>query len=226
MNRRPILFGVFPVLAFASALAGCGGKTQMRLQIRPREVTPDERALAVSRLPEGFREGLTGNGSEIAEQLGLPVWAFDFTGGPFGCWIDIAEEGQQTFPSPHPRNSATRIRCEGEQGVLLFWFLPRTTPQMPQHLKDRFLKNTPEVPDLFVGLATNGDATLNMGRYPGRDKPSVPLWFGWKEAAVRTQAEVALLRPEGSATVLRIEATERGAEGRPRKVTLSLTVVK
>jgi hypothetical protein len=226
MNLPPIPFGILIVMALASAVAGCGKGKQTSLEITPREVRSAELIYAVSELPAGFREGLSGSEPEMAKQLGLQVWAFDFKGGPFGCWIDIEEKGQQTAISPFPRSATARIGCEGEEGVLLFWFLPRTTPQMPQHLKDRFLSNTPKVPNLFIALDCNGKKTLDMSQYDNPDKPIVPLWFGWKEAEARTQAHTAVLEPEKLATILMIEATEREAAGSPKKVKLSLTVVK
>lgn len=225
MNLRLNVAGLLPVLAVALA-AGCKERGQPTPEVKPRDATPAERAHAVAQLPAGFREGLAGPESEVARQLGLQVWAFEFKGGPFGCWIDLAEDGQQTARSPHGRNPQTRIGCDGDEGVLLFWFLPRTTPQMPQPLKDRLLGNTPQVPNLFVGLATNGKKTLDMSQYDNPDKPIVPLWFGWKDADVREQPRGATLKPGEAADVLVIEATEKGAEGKPRKVKLSLTAVK
>jgi hypothetical protein len=226
MKLRMNTAGIIPILGFAIAAAGCRERTQTSLEIKPREVTPAERVQAVAQLPIGFREGLAGPESEIAKQLGLQVWAFEFKGGPFGCWIDIEEDGQQTAKSPYPRSPESWIGCEGKEGVLLFWFLPRTTPQMAQHLKDRFLGNTPQVPNLFIALATNGKNTLDMSQFDNPDPPIVPLWFAWKDADVREKPRGATLKPGETATILLIEATEKGAGGRPRNVKLSLTAVK
>src|SRR4051794_9138512 len=205
MKMRMSNVAVIPFLGLAIVAAGCRAETRTSLEIKPRDVTPDERAHAASQLPGGFREGLAGPDSEIAKQLGLQVWAFEFKGGPFGCWIDIEEEGQQTARSPHPRNPQTRIGCEGEEGVLLFWFLPRATPQMPQHLRERFLANAPQVPNLYGGLASNGKKTLDMSKYDNPDKPVVPLWFAWKDADVREQPRGATLKTGELAAILLIE---------------------
>src|SRR4051812_28419362 len=109
MHWRQLSATFILVVGLALALAGCRGGTAKTLTIAPREATADEVAQAVARLPGGFREGLAGADADVAKQLGLRVWAFDFHGGPFGCWIDIDEEGQKTAASPHARNAATRI---------------------------------------------------------------------------------------------------------------------
>ena len=84
---------------------------------------------------------------------------------------------------------------------------------MLQHLKDRFLKNVTQVPNLFVALDTNGKKTLDMSQYDNPDTP-VPLWFEWNGADVREQPRAATLKSGESATILLIEATEKGAEGK------------
>ena len=97
---------------------------------------------------------------------------------------------------------------------------------MPQHLKERFLANKPQVPNLFIALTTNGKNSLEMSQYDNPDKPIVPLWFTWKDADVREKPLGATLKPGESATILQIEATEKGAAGKPRNVKLLLTAVK
>jgi hypothetical protein len=226
MRLRQMTVGVIPILGLAIVAGGCQRAGQTSLEIKPRDVTPAERARAVSLLPSGFRQGLAGSEDEIAQQLGLQIWAFEFKGGPFGCWIDIEEVGQQTATSPYPRNPVSRVSCEAEEGALLFWFLPRTTPQMPQHLKDQFLKKAPQIPNLFIALATNGKKVLDESQYGNPRKPIVPLWFAWKDADVREQPHAVMLKPGESATILGIEATEKGAVGKPRGVRLSLAAVK
>ena len=52
----------------------------------------------------------------FARQLGLQAWAFDFTGGPFGCWIDIEETGQHTAPSPYELLRTDNTRRDGADG--------------------------------------------------------------------------------------------------------------
>jgi hypothetical protein len=97
---------------------------------------------------------------------------------------------------------------------------------MPQHLKDRFLENTPQVPNLFIALSTNGKTHLGTSEYDDPHKPIVPLCFGWKDADVREQPNGATLKREETAAILLIEAMEKGVEGRRKSVKLSLTVVK
>jgi hypothetical protein len=210
-----------PFLA-AAALTGCREPAKL-FDIKPRDARPDEVGQALAGLPKNFREGLTGTDAEIARQLGLQAWAYDFTGGPFGAWIDIEEEGQQTAKSPMPKNGTMRLNCDAEAGVLLFWLQPRTTRDMSPELKKRMLADKPPVPNLFIGLTTNGKPTLDLSRYDNPDQPIEPLWFGWKLATVETDRDVATLKDGQEKVILEIRATEANT---PRKAKLVLTVVK
>jgi hypothetical protein len=227
MSWRTVALGIGIVVALVVIVVIYQQVTQPTvLEIRPREVTADEVQYAVSELPAAFREGLSGSEAEVAKQLGLRDWAFDFTGGPFGCWIDIEETGQQTAgPLPSRKHPEMTINCDGKEGVLLFWFQPRITPQIPQPLKERFLGNKTGPPDLCLALDTNGKKTLRMANYGKPATPIVPLWFGWKDAEVKEQLDPVILKAAQTATILVIEATEKDVSN-PRRVKLFITAVK
>ena len=226
MNRGTVAWGSGSLLGLTLLAGGCRKTAAPAvLEIQPREVSPDELKYAVTQLPTGFRDGLSGSEAEIAKQLGLRVWAFDFKGGPFGAWIEIEETGQQTAQSPFARTPGMTLRCDGEEGMLLFWFQPRITQQMAQPLKDRLLGNEPQVPNLFVAVETDGKRTMRMEQHGNPDKPVVPLWFGWKEAELTEQASPATLNSGEYAAILLIEATEKIADN-PRRAKLVFTVQK
>jgi hypothetical protein len=227
MSRRTVIWGSVILLGVALGVGVYLLATPPTvLEIQPREVTPEERQYAAGELSANVRKGLSGSEADAADQLGLLIWAFDFKGGPFGCWIDFEETGQQTATSPMPRKYPNMLlTCDGKEGTLLLWLQPRTTPQMPQQLKDRFLRNEPQIPDLSIGMDSSGHKALRMADY---EKPSgaiTPLWFGWKEAGVKEHLSPATLKPEQTATILLIEATEKNTSN-PRQVKLILTARK
>jgi hypothetical protein len=204
------------------AIGFCGCWKIPVLKITPRDPTAEEIKHAITQLPEGFRDALPDTNPAQAARLDLNVWAFDFEGGPFNLIIEtIGAESNDKVNMREPR-----LRCEGERGRLLIWLQPRDSSKMAPELRDRFRPNKPQVPNLVVGIDSNDQQTLRATTsFGSRDKPLVPLWFGWKRADVHESKSPATLKVGEVASILRLEATEKDVE-KPRKIILSFQAAK
>jgi hypothetical protein len=65
---------------------------------------------------------LTGN--QLAEMLGIPVWAFSFSGGPVECWVEISEVGQKTMPTRLPEKGTLGqgLGAKESEGTIVIWW--------------------------------------------------------------------------------------------------------
>lgn len=201
---------------FMAAVGLCGCWKVPMVKVTPGEATDEEIKHVISELPEGFRAAQPDTSPVSAKKLDLHVWAFDFDGGPFNMVIEtIGGE-----PSDRLNYREPRLHIDGERGRLLIWLQPRESPKMAAELREKFHSNKPQVPNLSFGIEANGRLATRADNYGKLNEPVVPLWFGWKDADVKASLTPVALKVREVASVLRIEACEKGVPS-PRKIIVS-----
>jgi hypothetical protein len=167
-------------------------------------------------LPEVFWKGISDE--DLARELNLRVWAFDYQGGPIACRVDVEETGQDTMKrlgkkSLHAglddRNGPSH--WEAKEGRICL-SMRRTLSQRMVKIGNQLGRDgsSEAVVEEFTGPRKSGTT--------GYDFPF--LWFHWDGATLKE--EVGKLSPvaDEEVTVFTVEATELTQDAKPRKVKL------
>jgi hypothetical protein len=220
----PRVLGPAGLLGLILVVGGC--RKPVAMHFEPAQVQPEELRHVLSELPAPFRQDLAGTDEERARDLGLRVWALEYSGGPILCWLSVEETGQRTFAlSNFPDSARTSYQgSDAESGRILLWLQPRASREMNPQVKQRLGRNEPQVPNLVLGFDIAGAPKIRASDFGSG--PVVPLWFGWDEAALNEVSRPLTLTSGGEATMLLVEATEgKPREGvPPRTVKLALKV--
>ncbi len=140
---------------------------------------------------------------ELADFLGITIWAFAYDGGAPRCWVEVFEEGQKTVTQPRILDvKASPQTRDGVGGKILLFLRPGNV-------------------ELRINSSVaRGGAGIDLSRDA--------LWWGWKGrsgSTTRLERPVAL-KPGQEITLLRHdmgEAKETAADpSKPRKVRLLL----
>ena len=70
-------------------------------RVRPVALTAEDWKTALPReYPAVLRRGMSDE--QLAKDLDLQAWAFEFNGGPLYCWLEFEESGQKTVAPSLP----------------------------------------------------------------------------------------------------------------------------
>jgi hypothetical protein len=165
----------------------------------------DGRAQTGSQPPkqgQTFANGVV-EAEELADFLGITIWAFVYDGGAPRCWVEVIEEGQKTVSQPKILDTkASAQGPDGPGGKILLFLRPGNI-------------------ELRINSAVSrGGAGIGLAQDA--------LWWGWKGSSgssTRLQRPVAL-KPGQEVTLLRHdmeEAKETAKDPKkPRRVRLLL----
>jgi hypothetical protein len=211
-----------PAVPFLLGASTPANDIPMNLEIGTRPPTGAELKRAVTDVLGEFHLDLPGSSEEIAKQLGLRLWAFDFNGGPFGCWTEMDDSGER---SRDPSREGATVPCDSKTGTLLVWLQPRVTQQMPVDLRNKLLSNKPAVPNMVLVIEANDKSIDRYEDNRNSKTPIVPLWFGWKDVDLKELVERKTIKPGEAASLVRIFAKEKDAAN-PRSASFQLMIKK
>lgn len=188
-------------------------------RVRPVALTGEDWKSALPReYPAGLRQGMSDE--QLAKDLDLQAWAFEFNGGPLYCWLEFEESGQKTVATDLEFGSIVPGSWDVPKGRMVF-SVGRGASERMKGITQKVSKD-----------ADPGAVTFNLrlrdpaGGKSGSHQSSLggsPLWFGWsgeKEFIVR--ADPIAAAGEGEVlTLLRVECTESN----PAKKDMSRRVV-
>jgi hypothetical protein len=142
---------------------------------------------------------------ELAEFLGITIWAFAYDGGAPRCWVEIHEDGQKTVSQPKVLEVRAGGPANGAGGKILLFL-------RPGNLELRLNSSV-----------SRGGAGISLSREA--------LWWGWKASTgstTRLERPISL-KPGQEVTLLRHDIEEAKETARdpkkPRKVQLLLKAV-
>ncbi len=138
---------------------------------------------------------------ELADFLGITIWAFAYDGGAPRCWVEVIEEGQKTVSQPKILDvKANPQATDGAGGKILLFLRPGNV-------------------ELRINSAVSrGGAGIGL--------PQDALWWGWKGSsgsstrlerpvALKAGQEVTLLRHEMEEAEGDGQGPEEAAQGEP-----------
>lgn len=183
-------------------------------RVRPTELTPEDRKAALPRTyPDQLRQGMSDE--QLATDLDLRAWAFDYTGGPLRCWLEFEEAGQTTMARRLPSEVHGEYECDAAEGHVVFSIGRNASDRMKAILQKLGKDAHPE--SVGINLVFRSPGHGKSGNF-GSSHGSSPLWFGWPGGAkaFTVQAPTIDTAIEGeSLTLLRIECVEPNpAEGK------------
>jgi hypothetical protein len=189
--------------------------------------TEEEEAALVSHLPEQIRK-LFGNDFNCFSDLEGKAWAFEYTGGPVRCWLEIEETGQSTAPKRYPPpapDGPGEWEGKGAKGRIVLWMRRDGSERVNQVLR-RAGRDPLDTSTVSIGCTITSD----KGGSNSAASLENPLWYGWKEhtfvpppGPLQLPSEVPL-PDDKPGVVLEGKATEAVEEGRPRQVKLAFKV--
>jgi hypothetical protein len=217
-----------------AASLGCSGKPpdqpnpggaepprRAKDRVRWVELTEEDRKVALPReYPAGLRRGMSDE--QLARDLDLQAWAFEFSGGPLRCWVEFEESGQQTMPAREPAQGGWD--CDAGEGRVIFSVGRGASERMKRIMQQLGKDADPE--SVSFNLRFRSPSEGQSGSF-GKSHGNSPLWFGWPDrnwtftTAARTIGDVR----EGEAfMMLRVESVEPASDRKdaPRKVMLML----
>jgi len=227
----------WPITGFALVVAaslGCSGKPadqpnqggpeppkRAKARVRPVELTEEDRKVALPReYPAVLRAGMSDE--QLAGDLELQAWAFEFSGGPLRCWVEFEESGQQTMPAREPARNAWD--CDAGEGRVIFSVGRGASERMRRIMQELGKDAHPE--SVTFNLRFRSPAEGRSGSF-GSSHGNSPLWFGWP-GRDRTFTTVARTIGDANAgkafLMLRVEYVEPASDRKdaPRKVVLAL----
>jgi hypothetical protein len=227
----------WPITGFALVVAaslGCSGKPpdqpnlggseppkQAKDSIRPVELTAEDRKVALPReYASVLREGMSDE--QLARELELQAWAFEFSGGPLRCWVEFEESGQQTMPAREPARDGWD--CDAGEGRVIFSVGRGASERMKRIMQKLGEDAHPE--SVTFNLRFRSPAEGRSGSF-GSSHGNSPLWFGWpgRNRTFTTAAPTIGDARGGEAfRMLRVESIEPASDRKdaPRKVVLVL----
>jgi hypothetical protein len=237
LSRRS-LFAAVGVLTLA--LLGCGTKptatpaaagtavapmvpppkAEAKPLIQPAQMTAEDWKAALPRdYPDPLRGGKTDE--QLARELELEGFAFEFRGGPIHWWFEVTEDGQNTLPADKPvAKSDNATTAEGRLVVAVGrGASQRMKAVMQKAGKDAF----PESVGFQFGVRGYPGGG---GGTSGKSYDNNPLWYGWSgEKTVKaTASTIEAAKPGDTVTVLTLTCEEPmpADKAKPRKVMLTL----
>jgi hypothetical protein len=191
--------------------------------VRPIALTLEDRKNALPRdYPEFLRAGMTDE--RLAQDLELQAWAFDYSGGPLRCWLEVAEVGQKTMSIRHPTEGYGDWVCPAEAGHLVFSVGRGASERMKVLMQKQGKDAFPE--SMTFNLKLRSNPVGKSGSF-GTSTGDSPLWYRWpgadKKLTVKAD-EIEAYKLEEAFTIISIECTEQepAKKGSPRKATLAL----
>jgi hypothetical protein len=183
--------------------------------------TKEEQAALVSHLPEPIRK-LYGDDAVCFSDLEGKAWAFEYSGGPVRCWLEIEETGQSTMPKlypPKPPDGVGEWVCNGEKGRIILWMRRVASDKVNLVLK-RAGRDPVDTSPVAIGCTIKSDG----GGDNFFDSLKNPLWYGWKgHEFTRKLPDEVPLPDDRPAVILEATATESQAD-QPRQVKLIFKV--
>ena len=178
------------LIAAFSLLSGISANAQTTAAAQPPKEAPTFANAAI-------------DADELADFLGITIWAFAYDGGAPRCWVEVIEEGQKTVSQPKILDvKASSQAGDGAGGKILLFLRPGNVE----------LRINSSVSRGGAGISLSQDA----------------LWWGWKASSgssTRLERPVAL-KPGQEVTLLRHdmeEAKETAKDPKkPRKLRLLL----
>ena len=228
------IIAVFAVFAAISSI-GCPGKpTSQPTQAAPDQPKPAELPKARVRLaqltaddwksalprdyPAPLRQGMSNE--QLARDLELQAWAFDFNGGPLLCWLEFEESGQKTMPAREPAQGDWE--CDAKDGRIVFSVGRGASDRMKRIMQKLGKDAHPESVTFNLKFRPAEGKSGSFGTSHG----SSTLWYGWPgEKTFVVRADPVITANEGEAvTLLRVECPEPSPANKdmPRKAVLIL----
>jgi hypothetical protein len=193
------------------------------LWVRPAKLTAEDWKSALPRdYPDRLRQGMSDE--QLARDLDLQAWAFDFAGGPLRCWLELEEAGQATVPPRQPAQGYGEWECDADAGRLVFSVGRGASERMKKIMQKAGKDAFPE--SAAFTLRFRSTPPGKSGSF-GMSHGSSPLWFGWPAEARKfdVQTPAAEGAHEGEPfTLLRVECVEQAPapKDKPRKAMLLL----
>jgi hypothetical protein len=192
-------------------------RTQDR--IRPVALTAEDWKAALAReYPAVLREGMSDE--QLAKDLERQAWAFEFTGGPLRCWVEVEEAGQETMPPRQP--SQGEWECDAREGRCVF-SVGREASERMKRIMQKLGKDA-HSESVTVDLRFRSPADGRSGSF-GASHGGPPLWYGWPgEKSFAVRADPVGAATEEVFTIVRLECAEPAPAKKdaPRKVVLVL----
>ena len=169
--------------------------------------------------PDPLRQGKSDE--QVALDLDLKAWAFEYNGGPIDCWLEFEELGQATIAKRLPDTGDWE--CKATNGRIIFSVGRGASERMKQIMQKAGKDAEPKT----VGFQLSySDGDGKSGSY-GMPRPDNPLWFGWPrdgQGFLTAASSIGAVRDGEVFTLLRIESDELEPkkEEAPRKATLML----
>jgi hypothetical protein len=169
--------------------------------------------------PAEARKGMTDE--QLAKELDVRAWAFDFVGGPFQCWLEFEEAGQRTMPTQYPASERSRWFVDAAHGHFVFSVGRTGTLRMKPILDTNGVDGSPE--KIALNLRYRNPADVQTGRF-GISYGAAPMWFRWAEKFTARPSNIRGGAERETVTLLRIEAEEASPEvfGQPRRAIIEL----
>src|SRR5262249_18816373 len=150
-----------PTLPMAQANA-----QQPKPRVRPTKLTANDWKSALPRkYPPQLRQGMSDE--QLAKDLELQAWAFDFNGGPLRCWLEFKEVGQKTMQARMPAKG--RDWDLGVKDGHLVFSVGRGASQRMKGIMKKLGKDAHPESIVFSIKAGNYSFTTSDG--------GEPLWF-------------------------------------------------
>jgi hypothetical protein len=179
----------------------------------------DLKAIVVD-VPAGLRKDRTD--LQVARELGTAGWVVDYAGGPFACWMDVEETGQNTSPPRLPGEKGIDWLAQAESGQIVFCFRPGASAHNMSARSQRIvaLLGPGESVDQVVSFSGVVSSRKTAGN------PLMPLWWSaWDDVSLQeSRAASKTIAAGQTVALLIVEASEKNppAGAQPRKVKLTL----
>jgi hypothetical protein len=158
---------------------------------------------------------------QLARDLELQAWSFEFNGGPLRCWLEFEETGQKAMPARAP--SQGEWECDAKEGRIVFSVGRAASERMKVIMQKLGKDADPEAVTLNLRFRSPNEG---RGGSFGTSHDGSPLWFGWsgdKNLVVRAEPVAAV--GEGEAfTILRLECAEPDPAKKDTLRTAALTL--
>ncbi len=196
---------------------------QPKDRVRPVALTEEDWKTALPReYPAALRRGMSDE--QLAKDLELQAWAFEFNGGPLYCWLEFEESGQKTVASRLEFSAFVPGSWDIRAGRIVF-SVGRAASERMKGIMQKVDKDAD--PDVVAfNLRAHDPAEGKSGTH-GYSLGGSPLWFGWSGGEKKwiVRADPIAAAGEGEVfTLVRVECTEPkpAKKDMPRSVVLTL----
>jgi len=155
---------------------------------------------------------------QLAKDLELQAWAFDYNGGPLRCWLEFEESGQSTMRPRYPSPEKGDWNCEPSEGHIVFAVGRGASERMKRIMQQLGKDAYPQSIVFRMKVEKYSFMTSDGGE---------PLWFRWPGTGKRFVVQTSTIEKAADGeelTLLRVECAEAVPQqpDKPRKATLVL----